>query len=150
MAFLDKLGPVLTSAAAEGKVNDLTGKWVDKGLDALTTRVLPKLGGPAAGIAATVADKLEANKDVANTVTHATFVTFTGYVALGQLDDAKRLWLIEQASFDERQNALLGAIGASVDAAEAREKAWDAMLRLSLDILEVAGQAAVPILLAMI
>jgi hypothetical protein len=145
MSFLDGLPDVLAPSADE-----VTEVWVESGIAKLNADVLPQLAASIRPSAQAMIDTLSANKGVANSVTHAGLTTIVGYLALDASDDAKLVFIAEQASFDERQNALLAAMRAARQANDETEAAWQSVKQLALDILKAAGQAAIPLLLSLV
>jgi hypothetical protein len=145
MSFFDKL-PATLAAQADKRVD----KWVDQGVESLRSKVLPKLPTEAAGVANAVMGVLDGGKDTLHEISHGSFAAITSYIAVGSEDEAYLLFLRERATHEERQNALLGAMRASVDAKAARDEMWAKVKKLALDVLAAAGKAAIPLLLAMI
>jgi hypothetical protein len=142
---LDKL-PAMLAARAEKQAD----KWVDQGVESLRSKIVPKLPAETAGIAYAVADVLNTDKATLHEITHGGFTAIASYLALGNEDDAYLIFLAERATFEERQNALLGAMRASVGAKVSRDEMWAKVKKLAIEVLQVAGKMAIPLLLAML
>jgi hypothetical protein len=101
--------------------------------------------GPAdAGLAV-----LLARSDELAEIGRYSFTAVVNDLALGLEDDARAWWLeIQGASFDDRDRMLDEAGAAAVAAKRRRKAEWETVRSIALEVLKVAGQVALPILLA--
>lgn len=126
------------------------GEWVDTGVAKLRLHVIPKMPAEAQTGALAAASRISQGKGSIGTLTSSGFLAMTGYLGMGMVDDAKLLFLKEHATHAERQDALKAATGAAVKGNTDKEAAWAEAKAIALDVLKYAGQAAIPLLLAMI
>lgn len=146
MSLLDK---ILDKSLDKGKDLASDPAWVEKAV-ASGKKQAGQLGD-LKPIADAALDELLANKDKIARVSGAAFVGIVSHLALGKDEDAKLLYLRSgKASFDELMGALDKASDATRAAKKAHDEAWDEVKSVALSILKMAGQIAIPLLLAAI
>lgn len=119
-------------------------KLVEKGRAQLYTMPDPSIRGAAAdGL-----DHLMANREEIADLSSRTFVAISARLSLDQVEQARLEWLANRASFEERMAALDVATDASLQRMEDDAEAWARAKKVALEFLHVAGQIAVPLLLA--
>jgi hypothetical protein len=134
---------------ASDKVGTNLGKWTDAAL-ARRDATISALPAETQPIANAVADLIADKKDVIVGTSREGIVALTSRLALGQVDEAKLIWLRDSASFDERVAARDAASAANRDRVKRDEESWQATKDFGLAVLKAAGQAAIPVLLALI
>lgn len=137
-------GKLITSAGGQAD------KWVDKGVEVVALKAATSLPTEVRPVADAVIDILNSDKDTLHEITHRGFTEITMSLAVGAEDDAYLTFLREHATHEERQDALLGAMRASVGAKVSRDETWAKTKKIALDVLLAAGKAAIPLLLAMV
>lgn len=142
---------VLNDLAAKGaeKAGETAakGEWVDK-LVKSGKEEADKLDPAVKTMATAGLDYLAANKGDLAGIGGEAFTAIAARVSLGQVDEAKRIWLSTQATHDERMSALDGAMDASEARAARDEAFWDSVMDVVVGFLKIVGKAALPLLLA--
>ena len=149
MPFLANAAEALEDAAGHA-VATSGGRWIDTGVTKLRTEVAPRLPSDGATVALAVADKIAANAPLLAGFAHNSVVEMAGYLSLGADDEARVVYLRDQATFDEAQSALVGATDAALQQSADRQAEWQEVKTFLLDLLVTAGKAAIPLLLSMI
>lgn len=121
--------------------------WVDKAL-ARGRREAERLDPELRPVAEAGLEVLERRREDVARVGDLAFVSIASRLALGQVDEAHRTFLANQATFDDRMAELDAAMMASEDAARARSEAWERTKDVAIEFLKVAGRVAIPLLLA--
>lgn len=140
---------VLDSTANRAGETLRAGEWVDSGVAKLRLTVIPKMAPEYQTGALAAASRISQGKGSIGVLTSSGFLAMTSYLGMGMVDDAKLLFLKEHATHDQRQDALKAAMGAAYKASMDKEAAWAEAKAIALDVLKYAGQAAIPMLLAM-
>lgn len=136
--------PILTTIVS-GKATS-AANWVQPLVDSAKSQTSGL--GDAQPVVNSVLDTLVDHQDELVTISAQAFVAIVAHVALNQDDQAKLIYLATGASFDERM-AVLDSDDANAAKAKAdSDKMWETIRTVALDILEAAGKAAIPILLA--
>lgn len=150
MTILDDL----LSNLLDGRVGDfetpsLVEPWVDEAIQegALLVAKLPTALQP---FAQTALDRLAANKGVLGTVSQKAFVGLVSKLALGQGEQAARVYLGTAASFDERIETLEKDSEATRQEVADRNAAWEKVKSIGEGVLSDLGHAAVPFLLGIL
>jgi len=146
MSFLSTAGGALAHA-----IDKNSDKWLDQGVSKLRS-VGASMPGPGATVMTGVADKIASPEGRAALagLTHAGTVEIASYLACGVESEARFIFLRDQASFAEAQDALKAAIlGAAVKNRQNAEE-WTKTKAFLLDLLLTAGKMAIPVLMAMI
>lgn len=140
---------ILSDLASRTDAKIGEGEWVARVVAAgrKETERLPSGLRPAA-LAALA--QLEADKAVVGRIGASAFVAIVSRLALGQEDEARVIFLRDEATFDQRMAAMDAASQATVQEKRRREEAWDSAKQVAQRILSAAGKIAVPLLLAAI
>jgi hypothetical protein len=126
------------------------GEWVDSGVARLRVGVIPKMPAEMQTGALAAASRISQGKGAIGGLASSHFLAVTGYLGLGMEDEAKLLFLREHATHDQRQDALKAAKDAALKGHADKDAAWAEVKAIALDVLKYAGQAAIPLLLAMV
>lgn len=134
------------SSKLSNKIRD--PDWVRKATDNL--RDLPgelDLPWDTTDLADQVAARIDEDADLVAETSEAAFLMIVTKLALGQDNAAYHEWLRTQATAAERAAARREAFAGVRAEAIRRRQRWEAMKELGKDVLEIAGKAAVPLLL---
>lgn len=130
---------------AREKVGD--EDWVARAVES-GRRELDELPVETRYAAEAALEVLERRKADLAHVSQAAFVAVAARVALGQDDEAHVEWVLHDGSFAERIAARETAAGEVIAEEDARREAWARIRSVALEVLRVAGQVAIPLLLA--
>lgn len=136
-------------ASAEGRAPEVVASWVEKAVEAGASQIA-KLPDYMQPLARAALDKLEANKGALGTMSQTAFVSVVSKIALGQGDEAQRMYLSTVATFGERMAALDAASVATRAEKDGRVETWKTIKSVSEDILLGLGKAALPFLIAVL
>lgn len=125
------------------------GEWIDAGAHKLTTQVIPKMPLALQSGSTQAVTRIVSGKGSIGVLTSSKFAAVVGYFGLGMEDEARLLYLREHASHVERQSAIVTAARGAYAGHETADAAWTEVKAIALDVLRYAGQAAIPLLLAM-
>lgn len=121
--------------------------WIDRIL-ADGRREAEKLGPELRGPAEAALNVLGSRRKELASVAPATFMTVSSQLALGRVDEARRAWLAEQASIEDRLAALDGAMVRAEQSAREREENWERVKQVALDVVIALGKTGLKLLIA--
>lgn len=122
-------------------------RWVERAVES-GRRELGELPAETRVPAEAALEVLERRKADLAHVSQAGFIAIATRLALQQDDEAHVEWLLHDAALVERIDARLAAAGAVIGEKDARREAWARIRSVALEVLRVAGQVAIAILLA--
>jgi hypothetical protein len=140
------MAAIINNIATKGVNTAAATSWVKPLVDSAKAQTAGL--GDAQPVVNAVLDTLVDNQDDLIQITAQGFVAIVSHLALKQPDQARLIFLATAATFEERM-----AVLDSDDAAAAKAKAdsdarWAKIETIALDLLEAAGKAAIPLLLA--
>lgn len=134
-----------------GKLGDTSlsdPKWVEKAVEKGRVQLYTVADPALRDLAAKGLDHLQARAPELAGVSHRTFVAVTARLSLGQVATARLEFLAERASYEDRMAALDAATDAAQNGMKQRAEDWEKVKDVALEFLKIAGQVALPILLA--
>lgn len=154
MSLLDKAVDALAA-----RVDDQVPGWLASGivrarvhLEEHPTQPV-ELGGGVLDVDSLAEDLLDAAEDEQAGLAEfgrARLLDAIALTGLGKKDEARRRWLMHEATFDERRRASAAADARAESLAERREAAWEAFERFAKKVGMVALRVGLPLLLAVL
>jgi hypothetical protein len=105
------------------------------------------LTGSSASINTALDSLIDSTAGLAS-VSAKSFIAIVSHIALNQSDQARLVFLAEDASFEEEMGTLDSDDAAANQAKANSDALWAAIEAVAIGLLKIAGSAAVPLLLA--
>lgn len=132
------------------KAGELAPEWAARGVDIVRDRAASAPPAVRSGLVA-MGNVLTARKAELVDVAPAAVAFVAASLALGADENAVRLaWIRATATPDERDDARNEARAATVKAADDTARMWHTIKTVAQELLRVGGQAALPMLIALI
>ncbi len=139
-SILDSLDSIGTQTGAD---------WLSQAVESVR-QIVGSLSPEIQQGALQVAELLWQHKNELSQVAGGAYTRVVASLSLGNEEAARRIWLATVADFDEQSAELDAASAAARKETVDRESDWQTVRSVSLEILNIMGHAAIPLLLAAI